>query len=349
MESNSVLLRVRNLRTHFLLDEGLVRAVDDVSFEVPRGQILGLVGESGCGKSVTARSILGLVRPPGRVVEGEVLYERQLNGGSGPGVTETVDLRALDPEGAEIRDIRGGEIAMIFQEPMATLSPVHSVGNQIMEAIRLHQDVSKKEARNRAIELLRRVGIPRVEERIDEYSFRLSGGMRQRAMIAIALSCNPSLLIADEPTTALDVTTQAQILELILELQEEVGMAVLLITHNLGVVAQMAQRVVVMYLGKVVEEGEVEDLFERPQHPYTQALLKSIPKATYYKQTTDLATIEGSIPSPYSRPEGCSFHPRCPQFMSGICDTVEPELLDLEPGHKASCLLYDPEYARRES
>ena len=345
MESSSTLLRVRNLKTHFLLDEGVVRAVDDVSFDVPRGQILGLVGESGCGKSVTARSILGLVRPPGRVIEGEVLYERR-NGGTS---TEVVDLCSLDPEGAEIRDIRGGEISMIFQEPMATLSPVHSVGNQIMEAILLHQDVSRQEARNRAIELLRRVGIPRVEERIDEYSFRLSGGMRQRAMIAIALSCNPSLLIADEPTTALDVTTQAQILELILELQEEVGMAVLLITHNLGVVAQMAQRVVVMYLGKVVEESDVEELFEDPKHPYTKALLQSIPKATYYKQTEDLATIEGSIPSPYARPMGCSFHPRCPEFMSGACDTVEPELVDLERGHMASCLLYYPEHAGRAS
>ena len=332
-----------------MLDEGVVRAVDDVSFDVPRGQILGLVGESGCGKSVTARSILGLVRPPGRVIEGEVLYERMGRDANGGGSGGVVDLTSLDPEGAEIRHIRGGEISMIFQEPMATLSPVHSVGNQIMEAILLHQDVSRQEARNRTIELLRRVGIPRVEERIDEYSFRLSGGMRQRAMIAIALSCSPALLIADEPTTALDVTTQAQILELILELQDEVGMAVLLITHNLGVVAQMAQRVVVMYLGKVVEEGEVVDLFENPKHPYTRALLKSIPKATYYKQTTDLATIEGSIPSPYVRPQGCSFHPRCPDFMSGVCDDVEPELIELGRDHQASCLLYAPERTGRKS
>jgi len=323
-----------------------VRAVDGVSFKVQRGSIIGLVGESGCGKSVTARAILGLVRPPGEVVGGSILYHRQVrNGDHDQAEHETIDLRTLDPKGEEIRAIRGGEIAMIFQEPMATLSPVHTIGSQIKEAIVLHQSVSKAEARNRTIELLRRVGIPEPEKRVDEYSFRLSGGMRQRAMIAMALSCNPNLLIADEPTTALDVTTQAQILELILELQAEMGMAVILITHNLGVIAQMAHRVMVMYLGKIVEEAEVGDLFERPQHPYTQGLLRSIARVSYNKPTERLASIMGSVPPPHRRPKGCPFHPRCPHFMPGVCNVVEPEPLPVGPRQLASCLLYDPAYS----
>lgn len=350
MDQHSPLLRIKNLKTHFFLDEGLVRAVDDISFNIPRGTIVGLVGESGCGKSVTARSILGLVRPPGRVVGGEVFFDRQVSDSAGDATTQqAVDLCQLPPNGAEIHAIRGGEISMIFQEPMATLSPVHSVGTHIMEAILLHQDVTRAEAREMAMDLLRRVGIPRVEEHIDEYSFRLSGGMCQRVMIAIALSSNPSLLIADEPTTALDVTTQAQILKLILKLQAEVGMAVLLITHNLGVVAQVARRVVVMYLGKVVEEGDVRDIFSRPKHPYTQALLKSIPRLAHTKTNTQLAAVEGSVPSPYERPEGCPFHPRCPHFIKGVCEVIEPNLLEVESDHRASCLLYDPEHAGRHS
>jgi peptide/nickel transport system ATP-binding protein len=325
------LLSVRNLRTSFFQDEGTTKAVDGASFEVLPGKTLGIVGESGCGKSVTAQSILRIVEQPGRIVDGEIVLTRA--DGS------QVDLVKLKPNGRDIRSIRGGDIGLIFQEPMTSFSPVHTVGAQIVEAIRLHSGVGKKEARLRGIEVLRSVGIPRPERRIDEYSFELSGGLRQRAMIAVALSSNPRLLIADEPTTALDVTTQAQILDLLRTIQQERGMAIMLITHNLGVVAEMADDVVVMYLGRVVEQGKVDDIFHDPKHPYTRALLQSIPSIESVPRVK-LPTITGSIPHPFNRPAGCPFHPRCASFIRGRCDTAEPPSTTLGEGRKASCFLY---------
>ena len=331
------LISVEGLKTRFFLDEGVVRAVDGVSFDLDRGETLGVVGESGCGKSVLARSIIRIVPRPGRTVEGAVWYRRPAESGGGG---TPVDLASMDPDGAEIRSIRGGEITMIFQEPMASFSPVHTIGDQIMEAIALHRDVSSDEARSVAVETLRRAGIPNAESRVDEYPFRLSGGMRQRAMIAMALSSNPTLLIADEPTTALDVTTQAQILDLMADLQSEFGMAMMLISHNLGVVAQMTRRIIVMYLGKVVESADARTLFHDPKHPYTQELLKSVPKLRRRRSAERLAAIRGSVPSPYDRPTGCPFHPRCPMFMPGACDVAEPEMTAVGEGHAVSCLLY---------
>ncbi|MBI2941287.1 MAG: ABC transporter ATP-binding protein [Chloroflexi bacterium] len=330
------LLSVRNLKTHFFTDEGLVKAVDGISFDVRPGETLGIVGESGCGKSVAARSILGIVERPGRIVEGEILLRREPQNGR----AAEIDLTRLDPDGREMRYIRGGEIALVFQEPMTSFSPVHTIGNQMVEAIRLHRKVSPRAARERAIEMLRKVGISRAEHRVDEYSYQLSGGLRQRAMIATALSCDPRLLIADEPTTALDVTTQAQILDLIRSLQAQNGMAVMLITHNLGVVAEMADRVVVMYLGRVAERGTVDDIFHNPRHPYTQALLRSIPSVESTPRVK-LPTITGSIPHPYNRPRGCPFHPRCPSFIPSRCDQTEPALGPVGPNQEASCLLYE--------
>ena len=332
------LISVEGLKTRFFLDEGVVRAVDGVSFDLARGETLGVVGESGCGKSVLARSIIRIVPRPGRTVEGAIWYHRpdaESGGGGAP-----VDLASMEPDGAEIRSIRGGEITMIFQEPMASFSPVHTIGDQITEAIALHRDVSSDEARRVAVETLRRVGIPNAEARVDEYPFRLSGGMRQRAMIAMALSSNPTMLIADEPTTALDVTTQAQILDLMADLQSEFGMAMMLISHNLGVVAQMTRRIIVMYLGKVVESADARTLFRDPKHPYTQELLKSVPKLRRRRPTERLAAIRGSVPSPYDRPAGCPFHPRCPMFMPGTCDVSEPSMTPVGDGHAVSCLLY---------
>ena len=305
MENNDILLEVKNLKTHFILDEGVVKAVDGVDFTVKRGTTIGIVGESGCGKSVTAFSILQLVEKPGKIVDGQILFRGEQNG-------EAIDLVALNKRGKEMREIRGDEIAMIFQEPMNSLSPVHTIGNQIVEAIRLHRAMSKEQARNYAAELLGLVGIPQPADRLDNYTFQLSGGMRQRAMIAMALACNPRLLIADEPTTALDVTTQAQILELMNELQEKFGMAVMMITHDLGVVAEMCQEVVVMYLGEVVEQADIDSIFYNPLHPYTQALLRSIPRLGLGK-TQELNPIEGSVPDPFNRPKGCPFHLRCDQ------------------------------------
>jgi peptide/nickel transport system ATP-binding protein len=333
------LLSVRGLKTYFFSDEGTVKAVDGASFDVYPGRTLGIVGESGCGKSVTARSILRIVEEPGRIVDGQILLRREAAGGD-----LDLDLVKLRPNGREIRSIRTGVIAYVFQEPMTSFSPVHTIGNQIVEAIQVHRKVGKREARERGIELLRRVGIPRAQERMDEYAFQLSGGLRQRAMIAMALSCDPKLLIADEPTTALDVTTQAQILDLLWDLQEQNGMAIILITHNLGVVAEMADDVVVMYLGRVVEEGPVDDIFYAPKHPYTQLLLQSIP-SVHSIPREKLPTISGSIPHPYSRPHGCPFHPRCPSFMRGVCDAHEPELLSVTERQSVSCFLYQPSAA----
>jgi peptide/nickel transport system ATP-binding protein len=322
------LLSVRNLKTCFFQDEGTTEAVNGASFDVWPGKTLGIVGESGCGKSVTAQSILRIVDDPGRIVEGEIFLTRADG-------TQT-DLVKLKRNSREMRAIRGGDIGLIFQEPMTSFSPVHTVGTQLIEAVRLHAPVSKREARLRGIEALRSVGIPKPERRIDEYSFELSGGLRQRAMIAVALSCNPRLLIADEPTTALDVTTQAQILDLLRKLQQERGMAIMLITHNLGVVAEMADDVVVMYLGRVVEEGNVDDIFHDPKHPYTKALLQSIPSIESTPRVK-LPTISGSIPHPYNRPKGCAFHPRCVSAKAGRCETEEPRLQDVGGGRKVSC------------
>ncbi len=325
------LLSVRNLKTSFFQDEGTTKAVDGATFDVFPGKTLGIVGESGCGKSVTAQSILRIVDHPGRIVDGEIILTRA--DGS------QVDVVKLKPNSREIRSIRGGDIGLIFQEPMTSFSPVHTVGAQLIEAVMLHGAFSKKEARLRGIEALRSVGIPKPERRIDEYSFELSGGLRQRAMIAVALSCDPRLLIADEPTTALDVTTQAQILDLLRRIQQERGMAIMLITHNLGVVAEMADDVVVMYLGKVVEEGNVDEIFHDPKHPYTKALLQSIPSIDSTPRLK-LPTISGSIPHPFNRPKGCPFHPRCLSAIAGRCDTDEPPLQAVGEGRRVSCFLY---------
>ncbi|KAF2959240.1 ABC transporter ATP-binding protein [Thermotoga sp. 38H-to] len=325
-------LEIRDLRVYFDLTEGTVKAVDGVSFDIRRGEILGLVGESGCGKSVTAQSILRILPKSARIVNGEIVFHR--NG-------KTLDLTRLDPEGEEIRDIRGKDISMIFQEPMASFSPVYTVGAQMVEAILLHENISKEEARKRVVEMLKKVKIPNAEKVVDMYPFELSGGMLQRCMIAMAMSLNPTLLLADEPTTALDVTIQAQILYLMKELQKEYHSSILLITHDMGVVAQMADRVAVMYLGNIVETAEVFELFKNPLHPYTQALLRSIPKIGIRK--TRLETIKGMVPDPYNLPTGCRFHNRCEKFMKGLCDVKEPPEVEVKPGHKVKCFLYGGE------
>jgi peptide/nickel transport system ATP-binding protein len=335
--SGEPLLSVRNLHTYFAQDEGMVKAVDGVSLEMSAGATLGVVGESGCGKSVTARSILRIVDRPGRIVAGEIWFRRPTaNGGAG---SPAVDLAKLEPNSKEMRSIRGAEIALIFQEPMSSFSPVHSVGNQIIEAILLHEAIDRRGARAKAIEMLRRVGVSSPDQRIDQLSHQLSGGLRQRAMIAMALSCSPTLLIADEPTTALDVTTQTQILELLRHLQQEDGMAIMLITHDLGVIAEMATDVAVMYLGRVVEQAPVDAIFHAPKHPYTRALLRSIPRMRA-RSRERLTPIAGSVPHPYDRPEGCPFHPRCPDFMPGTCDRQTPELRTVGDRHTVSCFLY---------
>jgi peptide/nickel transport system ATP-binding protein len=334
MPENHLLLEVKNLETHFFLREGIVRAVDGVSFNIHRGRTLGVLGESGCGKSVTGFSILRLVRSPGRVVNGEILLHPANDAGG-----EIIDLVQLSPTGDAMRKIRGGEIAMVFQEPMTSLDPVYTVGDQIIEAIRYHQDLAKPAAREAAVEILRRVNMPNPAQIADRYPHQLSGGMRQRAMIAMALSCRPRLLIADEPTTALDVTTEAQILELMNDLKREFDMSIMFITHNLGVVAEMAEEVIVMYLGKVVEQTDVRSLFRTPKHPYTQALLRSIPKIGQ-KSADRLESIKGMVPTLHEIPSGCPFHPRCAAFMPGKCDTAQPQLHDVGGGHLVSCFLY---------
>ena len=318
------------------MDEGVVKAVDGISLDVYPGQVFGIVGESGCGKSVTMKALLRIVEPPGRIVAGEMLLRRPPKNGE---TTDIVDLARLNPRGQEMRDIRGGEIALIPQEPMAAFSPVHTVGNQIIEAIRLHRDVNQREARKIALQQFRDVGIPAPEQRLDEYSWQLSGGLRQRAMIAMALSCNPLILVADEPTTAVDVTTQAQVLRLLRRLQEERNSAIIFITHDLGVIAQMADFVTVMYLGLVMEQGSVDDIFHNPKHPYTKALLESIP-SIHTTPRVDLPTISGSIPHPFNRPAGCPFYPRCTKFMPGKCDQHTPALLPAGENQKVSCFLY---------
>jgi oligopeptide/dipeptide ABC transporter ATP-binding protein len=335
METRPLLLEVEDLATHFHLDEGVVHALNGVSLRLFAGETLGIVGESGCGKSVLARSIMRMVPAPGRTVGGRILYHRIVGDSR-----ESVDLTTLDPRGSEMRSIRGLEISMVFQEPLSSLSPVHTVGDQVAEAILLHRLISKDEAMARTIEMLEHVGMPEPARIVQRYPHQLSGGMCQRVMIAMALSSYPDILIADEPTTALDVTTEAQILQLMRTLQHRYGMAIVFITHNLGVIAQMTKRVVVMYLGKVVENAKVDDIFHNPLHPYTEALLKSVPRLGAKQRGRRLASIKGMVPNAYAIPRGCPFHPRCARMRSGICDRVEPPWRAPEMDHWVRCVLY---------
>lgn len=332
------LLDVKDLKTWFTTEEGTIRAVNGVSFALQRGGSLGIVGESGCGKSVTALSVMSLIpRPRCRIESGSILYQRTAE--------EAVDIAQLDPGGQQIRAIRGNEIAMVFQEPMTSLNPIYSVGKQISEAVQLHQHVGREEALERAVEMLDRVGIAGARQRVNEYPYQMSGGMRQRVMIAMALSCEPNLLIADEPTTALDVTIEAQILDLIRRLQEENNMALMMITHDLGVIAEMAERTIVMYMGRIVESGPTEAVFGRPAHPYTQALRRSIPRIGSKER---LASIEGSIPNPYSLPRGCPFAPRCPHAME-VCSVVEPPIVSVTNDQTSMCWLHVDQAAREDA
>jgi oligopeptide/dipeptide ABC transporter ATP-binding protein len=324
----SHLLEVKNLQTHFPTRGGLVRAVDGVSFHVDKGELLSIVGESGCGKSMTALSVMRLISPPGKIVGGEITFDGE-------------DLLRASEE--RMRAIRGDDIAMIFQDPMTSLNPVYTIGDQIGEALRLHRGLSRSSARQATIEAMREVAIPDPARRVDDYPHQLSGGMRQRVMIAMALACDPKLLIADEPTTALDVTIQAQILELLNELRQTRELGVLLITHDLGVVAETADRVAVMYTGRIVEESPVEELFARPRHPYTEGLLRSVPKLTaeHATKAVRLETIEGVVPSPTQLPPGCHFAPRCPHRIPRCTEGDAIPLYDLEGGVRVRCVLYD--------
>ena len=327
---NSV-IEVKDLAVEFAVMQGLVPAVNGVSFSVKKGQTLGIVGESGCGKSVTGLSILRLLpTPPAKMVSGNLLFHR----GSG----DVIDLATLAPKGPEMRSIRGNEISMIFQEPMTSLTPAYTIGQQIMEAIILHQKVTPREAKERAIQILDKVGMPQPKRTVDSYPHQLSGGQLQRAMIAAALSCRPSLLIADEPTTALDVTTAATIIQLMEDLQAELGMSVMHISHNLGVIAEVADEVAVMYLGKIVEHAPVVDLFYNARHPYTQGLLHSLPQIGRKEK---LEPIQGVVPEPGAIPPGCGFAPRCPRFIPGKCNAAVPPLIQVGPNHSARCYLYE--------
>ncbi len=340
LSGDDVVLEIRDLSTYFYTDLGVARALSGVTFDVPAGLVMGLVGESGCGKSVTALSIMRLVPHPGRVVRGEITLRRHV--GAGSEFTEEIMLTDLDPRGPEIRAIRGAEIAMIFQEPMASLNPSYTVGDQIMEAISLHQGATRDDALRQTVDILHRVEMPNPERVVRQYPHELSGGMRQRAMIAMGLSCRPSVLIADEPTTALDVTTEAEILDLMRDLQAEIGMTIVMITHNLGVVAQMCDRVAVMYLGRVVEECTVDDLFYDPQHPYTRALLRSIPRVEQSRHDR-LHPIQGVVPDPYATVTGCPFHDRCDSCIQGLCDARVPAETLVAQDHRVRCFLYTDE------
>ncbi len=324
------LIEIRDLQTHFFTEDGAVKAVDGVDLDIHPNRTLCVLGESGCGKSIMARSILRIVDAPGRIVNGSIVY-RNAQGHS-------VDLAKARHGSRQLRDIRGQDIAMIFQEPMSSLGPIQKIGKQIVETILLHRRMSAREARDTAIDMLARVGIPQPEKRFEAYPFELSGGMRQRAMIAMALCCQPRLLIADEPTTALDVTTQAQILDLIAQLKEELSMSVMLITHDLGVVAEVAEDVAVMYMGKIVEKGDVYSIFENPQHPYTRALLESVPRVGIVRRHR-LPAIRGMVPHPLARPSGCSFRTRCDRYMPGTCDKSQPPMLPVG-NTEAACFLY---------
>jgi peptide/nickel transport system ATP-binding protein len=342
-QGNNVLLEIKGLRTYFHLAEGVVRAVDGVDLTIHKKETLGIVGESGCGKSISAFSTLRLISPPGKIEAGDIFFHKSPKTGDVK-QEEVINLTRLDPGGQEIRDIRGNYISMVFQEPMTAMSPVRTIGQQITEAVMLHHDISKAEARSQTIEMLRRVRMANPERVVDDYPFQLSGGMRQRAVIAMALICRPTLLIADEPTTALDVTTEAQILNLMRDLQDEFGMAIQYITHNLGVIAEMAENVAVMYLGRVVEQCSVQEIFANPLHPYTQGLLQSIPQlsdAVRRSEHQRLHVIKGMVPDPYARIKGCPFHPRCPRFMPGVCDEVEPAAIQHSPDHMVRCHLYN--------
>jgi len=325
-------LDIKNLKTYFFLEESTVRALDGVNLSLMPRTTLGVVGESGCGKSIMAMSVMRLIQsPPGKIVEGEINLYRKGEG-------KAIDIAQLDPRGAEMRHIRGGEIAIVFQEPMTSLNPLYTVGDQIAESVMLHQKLNKNAALDRAFEMLSRVQISAPKQRMKEYPHQLSGGMRQRVMIALALSCNPSILIADEPTTALDVTVQAQILDLMNQLQADFDSSIILITHNLGVVSQMAREVAVMYLGKVVEHAETRDLFHDPLHPYTLGLLNSVP-VLGRKGKKVLVPIKGMVPTPTDIISGCPFEPRCPRAMQ-ICHEKQPSLREVRPGHMAACWLY---------
>jgi peptide/nickel transport system ATP-binding protein len=356
MPENELLVQIQDLRIEFDVRAGIVKAVDGVSFDIYRGQTLGVIGESGCGKSITARAILQMIPKPGRIANGQVLYHRRARGST---QTDIINISKLDPDGQTIREIRGGEIGMIFQEPMSSLTPVYTagshideavslhrltpsrkVGDQLAETIQAHKNLTKQESREIAIEMLHRVGIPKPEQRVDSYPHQLSGGQRQRVMIAIALSCGPAMLIADEPTTALDVSIEAQILDIMRDMQEKENMAIMFITHNLGVIAEMAKEIVVMYMGKQVERASTVDVFYEPKHPYTKALLQSIPKVGR-KTSARLASIEGMVPDPFNLPTGCVFHPRCPSFMPGKCDKIAPTWKRLVGDQWVSCLLYE--------
>lgn len=333
-KQSSNILEVRNLRTYFRLPEGTLKAVDGVDLTIEPGQTVGVIGESGSGKSVTAQSILQIVTPPGAIESGEIILRRSDG--------KLVDLAKLNPRSREIRAIRGAEISMVFQEPMTSLSPVHTIGAQITEAIQLHITSDRRKAKGLALDMIHRVGISNPEQRFDEYPHQLSGGMRQRVMIAMALSCSPSLLIADEPTTALDVTVQAQILELMKALQEEFGMAVMYITHDLGVIAEIADVVNVMYLGRVVERASTVELFKNPLHPYTQRLLSSIPRLGRRGQGR-LDAIRGTVPVPMNPPPQCGFASRCDEFIAGKCDTAVPSLVEMGADHLVRCYLHSEE------
>ena len=327
---SSPVLSVCDLEVQFPTPLGLVRALNGVTFDVPRGKVLGIVGESGCGKSVTARAVLQIIEKPGRITGGSITLR---------GESETTEITGLGPDSKRMRALRGSEIAMIFQEPMSSLNPVYTIGAQIAEAVLIHQTPDRDEALRRAVDMLRQVGMPHPEAAAASYPHQLSGGMRQRAMIAMALSCNPTLLIADEPTTALDVTTEAQILELIRNLRDQAGMSIMFITHSMGVVAQLCDEVIVMYLGRIVERGSVDDLFYDAKHPYTRALLRSIPRIGGNRKAP-LEVIEGSVPDPHHRLAGCPFHPRCPKAIPGRCDTTVPAPSTAGPGHTVQCHLY---------
>jgi peptide/nickel transport system ATP-binding protein len=361
------LVTVKDLHVEFDVRDGIVHAVDGASFNIYRGQTLGIIGESGCGKSITAKAIMNMVPKPG-VMRGEITYFAKSDEDGGE-VIEEVRLDQTNPDGEVIRKIRGGHIAMIFQEPMSSLTPVYSAGFHIMEAVGLHRfldtetigdemsrniqqkrKVSEEEAREIAVDMLQRVGIPNAEQRVDSYPHELSGGQRQRVMIAIALSTHPDLLIADEPTTALDVSIEAQILDLMRELQDNFDMAIMFITHNLGVIAEIANEIVVMYMGKEVERSTTIEIFENPKHPYTRSLLGSIPEIG--EKRSHLETIKGMVPSPFNLPSGCVFHPRCPDYMPGKCDRIYPDYAEVEDYHWARCLLYEgswPETAEAQA
>jgi len=355
--SKDAIITVRDLQVEYKTTLGTVNALNGVNFEVKRGSVLGVVGESGSGKSVTARAIMQILERAGRITQGSILFRRpdrdrhekpvdQVELEAALGDSREIDITGLKPTSDTMRAIRGSEIAMIFQEPMSSLNPVYTVGSQIQEAIQLHQNPDKKESWDQAVDMLDQVGMPNPKRIAGSYPHELSGGMRQRAMIAMALSCHPALLIADEPTTALDVTTEAQILAMMRRLREEIGMSILFITHSMGVVAQLCDEVIVMYQGRVVERASVEDIFYHPKHPYTRSLLRSIPRIGAAEHTP-LQVIKGSVPDPYTKVPGCSFHPRCPDFIGEVCQTVIPPE-NMLPGvvrHGVRCHLYDDEDA----